>query len=300
MKLRAKFNIAILVTFALGFGLAATILDRVFVNNARSEAIEQARVLMSAANAIRHYTATQVEPKTGFEANSKFLPISVPAFAAQTNVKTMRADFPDFSYREPALNPTNLSDRPADWEADIINFFRNNPTRKDYVANRETPTGTMINLAHPIVAGPECLLCHSTPAAAPKSMTDTYGTANGFGWHEGEVIGAQIVSLPLAVPLAKGRHWLVVFLAVMTGIFILMTLVLNLLLHFAIIRPAVRMARIGEEVSHGDMSAEYLDAKGTDEIASLAASFNRMRRSLEGAMRMIDAEDSEHAPTARG
>jgi protein-histidine pros-kinase len=32
-------------------------------------------------------------------------------------------------------------------------------------------------------------------------MIAIYGTNNGFGWKENEIVGAQIVSVPMSVPL---------------------------------------------------------------------------------------------------
>ncbi|WP_428390518.1 c-type heme family protein [Lichenicoccus sp.] len=52
--------------------------------------------------------------------NGRFIAAAVPSFASQTTFKDLQAHDPDFAYREPTLNPTNLDDRPADWEADYI------------------------------------------------------------------------------------------------------------------------------------------------------------------------------------
>jgi hypothetical protein len=54
-------------------------------------------------------------------------------------------------YKEAALNPTNPRDRAVDWEADIINTFRNHPgAAKELVGERDTPTGRSLYLARPI------------------------------------------------------------------------------------------------------------------------------------------------------
>ena len=55
----------------------------------------------------------------------------------------------------------------------------------------------MLELARPLVNKPACLECHDTAADAPASMVALYGSQNGFGWKPGEVIGAQIVSVPM-------------------------------------------------------------------------------------------------------
>ncbi len=48
------------------------------------------------------------------------------------------------------------------------------------------------------------------------------------------------------------------------------------------------MSKIADEISTGNMDAPELKPKGKDVIASLGVSFNRMRRSLENAMKMLE------------
>ena len=65
-------------------------------------------------------------------------------------------------------------------------------------------------------------------------------------------------------------------------------LLLNLVLHFVIIRPIRDMSAIASDISMGNTDAPEFAGKGQDEISSLAQSFNRMRRSLVNAMRMLE------------
>ena len=44
-----------------------------------------------------------------------------------------------------------------------------------------------------------------------------------------------------------------------------------------------------DKISMGQMDSEPLPDSGKDEVALLAKSFNRMRRSLEKAIKLIDA-----------
>src|SRR3546814_5732510 len=138
---------------------------------------------------------------------TRFLPHSVPSYAAQTNFRALTEKFPDYTYKEAALNPTDPSDRATEWEADIIRAFRNDEGRTELIIERDTPTGPTLVLAHPLTIKDEaCLVCHSTPANAPESMIQLYGSANGFGWNLGETIGAQVVSVPMSLPLQKGYN----------------------------------------------------------------------------------------------
>ena len=117
MGLRTKFNLAVPVAFLLGFAGSGYFLQRLFIDNARQQVLQNARIMMTSADAIRHFTDTYIAPLAEPQNNTgtKFIAASVPSFAAQTTFKDVQARFPDFTYREPTLNPTNLVDRPSDF-----------------------------------------------------------------------------------------------------------------------------------------------------------------------------------------
>jgi methyl-accepting chemotaxis protein len=288
MGLRAKFNIATLAAFAVGFAIAALVLHRVFADDARDQVMQNARIMMTAANAIRKYTAVDLVPLLPTVHNGKFVPETVPAFAAQTNFKEVQAAFDGYTYREPALNPTNLSDRAQDWEADIIRLFRTDSSKKELVIERDSPTGSTLNLARPVtITNAACLSCHSTPEAAPPALIRSYGAANGFGWKLDETIGAQVVSVPMAVPLKVARDTYFTFLIILVAMFAITFLILNLLLHYLVITPVKRVSAMADAVSLGNEDVEAYIKPGKDEISSLSVSFNRMRESLKHAMARI-------------
>ena len=153
---------------------------------------------------------------------------------------------------------------------------------------RDTALGATLNLARPVTITDEaCLLCHTEPSAAPAALIKSYGTANGFGWKLNETIGAQIVSVPMAVPLKVARDTYITFLIIMTVMFAIIFVILNLLLHYLVIAPVKRVSAIADAVSLGDENVETYVKPGQDEISSLSVSFNRMRESLKHAMAMI-------------
>jgi protein-histidine pros-kinase len=245
--------------------------------------------MMESASSVRRYTSDELKPLLmgNPKYEQEFLPQTVPAYGATTTFAKLRARFPEYTYREPALNPTNPQDRAVDWEADVIQQFRNHPGDSELVAQRATPTGTALYLAHPIVARPTCLQCHSDPAVAPASMIRKYGSDHGFGWQPNEIIGAQIVSVPTAVPVSiadKAFHSLMFSLIVAFAALIVATNVILLLL---IIRPVRRLARVANQVSTGELEGAELPVRGKDEIAELTASFNRLFTSLAKAMRLL-------------
>jgi protein-histidine pros-kinase len=315
MRLLAKFNVIFVVVFGLGLSGAAWFSRGMLQETAREQVLHQAELMMETALAMRAYTAEQVAPALADEAKAKtqessaddvfrdlcarkgygtgkrvFRPQRVPAYAATEMFNHLRAKYPEYSYKEAALNPTAPRDRAVDWEEDILKDFRTHPDKKPFAGERDTPLGRSLYLARPmrIDASKGCLACHSTPGAAPPEMIQVYGPSNGFGWNDGEIVAAQIVSVPVSIPgqMADRAFRKIVLLLLAVGLLTLA--VLDVVLYLAVIRPVSLFAARADEISKGNMDVPELPARGGDEISMLAAAFNRMHRSLAAAMKMLE------------
>jgi HAMP domain-containing protein len=289
MSLTTKFNLVLIVVFSLGLAVAGVLSNKILQDNARHEVIERAGLMMEAALAVRSYTVNEIRPLLVSQMETEFLPQSVPAYAATQSFQELRKNHPAYSYKEATLNPTNPQDRPVEWEADIIEQFRNHNDQGEIIGERSTPIGDSLYLARPIkIKNGACLTCHSTVEAAPKTLLARYGNANGFGWKLNDIVGAQIVSVPMSLPFEKARKAFNTFMASLVAIFVALIVILNVMLRTVVIAPVTRMSQIADEVSKGNMEADELPETGKDEMSVLAASFNRMRRSLEKAMKMLE------------
>lgn len=289
MKLIWKFNLVLLGIFLLGFAISGYVCWRVVQANAREEIVQNARLMMEAALSSRTYTNTQVKPLLETQLRYAFLPQTVPAYAATEVFNDMRKKHPDYGYKEATLNPTNPRDRASDWEADIINAFRQSPDNVEMIGERDTPTGRALYLARPIqVTSAACLVCHSTIEVAPKTMVDLYGTANGFGWKFNEVIGAQVVSVPMSVPITRANEAFRTFMLSLAAVFAATFVLLNVMLHAMVIRRVTRLAAIADQVSLGNLEAGEFRTHSRDEIGVLTEALGRMKVSLVQAMKMLE------------
>lgn len=287
MGLRAKFNLLLLAVAAVGLALFALAAEPLVNAVAREEVLQSSRIMMESAAGARKYTSEQIAPILKPQIGQHFYPQSVSAYAAKRNFDVIHSKFPDYMYREAALNPTNPQDRATDWEADIINDFRAHPDRAESSFQRMSADGPMLELARPLVNKPACLECHDTAADAPKSMVALYGTQNGFGWKPGEIIGAQIVSVPMSASAVRAEQIRRMFLFPFLGFLVLLFVSVNVLLHLVVIRPMEKIAKSAEAVSMGKIDTPEYQYRGRDQIGRLAASFNRMHRSLVEAFRML-------------
>jgi protein-histidine pros-kinase len=289
MKLIIKFNLVFVAVFLVGLGIAAYVADRLLQHNAREEMQHSARLIMETALATRSYTSSQVGPLLQTQMKYGFLPQSVPAYSAAEVFNGLRKKFPEYAYKEATLNPTNPRNRAVDWETDLVNQFRNDAEHTEIIGERDTPTGRMLYVARPIqIRDGACLACHSTVDAAPKTLVDRYGPANGFGWKLNEVIGAQVVSVPTEVPTQRANTAFRTFMLSIAGIFVFVGVVLNGMLVSMVIMPVSRLAKLADEVSMGNTEVPEFHVRSRDEIRTLADSFNRMKKSVVQAMKMLE------------
>jgi protein-histidine pros-kinase len=289
MGLRTKFNLVMITAFLIGLATATFLAREITTEEAKRQMLSEATLLMRSGTAVRSYTSKEIGPLISDQMSVRFLPHSVPSWSAQSVLKDVHKDFPDYSYREAALNPTNPADRATTWEADIINEFKRNTQMTEFVATRDTPAGQFLTFARPFrLTDRACLACHSTPAAAPTTMVDLYGNGNGFGWLLNDVIGAQIVSVPMSAALDRAKHSLLAFVVALSAVFVGMLIILNVLMHFFILRPMQEITTLARDVSAGKTDVPEYKVKGRDEIASLGRSFNLMHRSLQNAIRMLE------------
>jgi protein-histidine pros-kinase len=287
--LRLKFNLVLITAFIVGLAVATFLAWQITSEDARRQMLNDANLIMGSGTAVRNYTSKEIRPLIGDQMTVRFLPHSVPSWSAQTVLHDLQKTFPDYSYKEAATNPTNPADRATNWESDVINAFKSDPKLNEFVGVRDTPTGQFLTFAKPFrLTDKACLTCHSTPAAAPPTMVDLYGPSNGFGWQLGDVIGAQIVSVPMRVALDRAYHSLLTFMAALCAVFLVTLVVLNVLLHFFILKPIQSITELARDVSAGKTDVPEYPVKGKDEIASLGRSFNLMHRSLQNAIRMLE------------
>jgi protein-histidine pros-kinase len=289
MKLLLKFNLIFILVFAIGLAATGVIARDMLQRNAQEEILDRARLMMEKALAVRSYTAKQIAPLLETQMKYGFLPQSVPAYSATEVLATLHQKYPDYAYKEATLNPTNPRDRASGWEVDIVNQFRNTNEMKEFIGQRDTPAGRSLYVSRPIrITDGACLRCHSTIDAAPKTMIEKYGPANGFGWNLNEVIGAQIVSVPMSLPLNRAESAFTLFMGLLIAVFVSIGLALNLMLWLLVVRPVSKLSALADKVSLGELDAPEFNTRSRDEIGVLVESFTRMRRSVVQAMKMLD------------
>jgi protein-histidine pros-kinase len=289
MKLLTKFNLILILLFGISGLIIADIAYNFLISNARREVLEEAQLMMANAKSVRDYTANELAPllNQSSKQSGAFLPETVPAFSALATFDHVHAKYPDYDYHEATLNPTNPAHHALDWEADVINYLRDHRDKQQVTGERASSAGPTLYLAIPIAADASCLACHSTPAVAPAAMIAKYGSKHGFGWKQGSVVAAQIVSVPMSLPIQIANQAFHRLLLYLVFAMLATMLVLDLGVYYIVIRPLQLVSEAAGRVSKGEKDVPMLPVRGSDEIATVTASFNRMRVSLEKAFKLL-------------
>ncbi|MEP2639696.1 DUF3365 domain-containing protein [Roseobacter sp.] len=289
MGLRFKYNLVLITASTLGAAAAVAISYAMVKDSALRDVEREAQLMRANATAVRNYTLEHIEPLLRTDGDILFQPEAVTSFAARRVFEAVTKAFPQYHYKEAALNPLNPADLPTPAEAEMIAQFRADPELTQLSARIETDAGALLMMGAPVtISKTGCLNCHGSADTAPPALVDLYGSANGFGWKMGETVGAQIVTVPLEVVADRARGTAVMVAIALSVAFGLVLIVTNMLLSRVVIGPVSYLTKMAEKVSLGDFSVPEYNRNSRDEIGSLATSFNRMRRSLDRAMWMLD------------
>ena len=251
MSLLYKFVSIVLLILLSGLVATGFVAYQQLDRLAENQVQQQAKLMMRAALATRDYTNNHIkELVKKLPQTNEFVPEWVPAFAATTTLNIIRedSDFKKYKYREPSQKPTNRNDDADDFEKTLLKHFRENPEDKEeWMVIKDQRGESSRVYARPFIATKDCLECHNTPDKAPQSMLKKYGN-NGFGWEEGKVEAAQIVTVPMSVPEGIRNQALLWIIGMMVLFTALTLLALGLALRMIVIRPVARLSEMADQL----------------------------------------------------
>lgn len=295
LKLAPKFTLLLSLVFISAIVISGITLSQATEQKAEADVASQGRVLMAMVNSVRNYTDTQISPILipQEETAGKFIPQAIPSYSAREVFEILRQNpsYQELLYKDALLNPTNLRDKADEFEANIVEQFRNEANLQEISGFRTLAGKQVFYQTRPIIIKKDsCLRCHSTPAAAPKSQLATYGTEHGFGWKLNKVLGIQVIYVPSSEVFGIAQRNLALVMGIFIGIFALVILLINFLLKQTVIQPIRPMARLAKKISNEQMASdaaiefdiENLEKVGrnTDELGQLARLFKQMAHAI--------------------
>ena len=113
MKLLTKFNLILLLLFGAGGLIISQAISSFLISNAQREVLQEASLMMASAKSVRDYTSSDLAPllEQNPQHKTRSLAETVPAFGALSTFNKLRQNYPEYTYREATLNPTNPEHR---------------------------------------------------------------------------------------------------------------------------------------------------------------------------------------------
>lgn len=205
-----------------------------------------------------------------------------PALAQREFSEVVAASDSHARFRMTSDNYMNPLNKPDGFESRAIDFVK--AQRVNEYARLE---GGVYRYARAVIHKESCISCHGSPDAAPREVTDKYGTERGFGFQAGDVAGVISVSLP-AEPLSETFYRLIG--PVEIGLLAAAFLIAYLYIRFGVVKPVQQLTNVANQLSTG-RDAQVLDEdisqRSSNEIDQLKLSVNRLRNSMQIAIRQM-------------
>ena len=279
IKLENLFIYILLLFAMVGIGVTGSAFAYITQSRAESAVTSKALVLLTALESVQNYTNDQVRPEFG----DNFVPEIIPFYASREVFEGLRIneEYNSYTYKDAMLNPTNLKDKADAFEEKIINIFRSQKAIKQLKGYYNKNGIDSYYIARPIVISkPSCLQCHATPEDAPARMVAQYGSEHGFGWKLNEIVGTQIVSVPVSNVFNNAYQAVFQMMGIIVLALALPILAVKILVNLYVIVPLTELTKVAEEISEGNKEIEF-ELKSKNELGILAKALNRMKRSFE-------------------
>lgn len=295
LRLGTQFTLLLTLIFLGGIILSGITLSQAMYHKAEDEVSTKAEILTQTMNAVRSYTSERIAPllQQQLATSPKFISETVPAYSALEVFKNFRSqpEHQNYIYREATLNPTNPRDKADEFEANLVQQFRDSPTLQKLSGYRNLDGVNLFFTARPLaIKKASCLQCHSTPEAAPKSQIASFGSEGGFGWQLNEIVAAQTIYVPSDQVFQRGQHHLGLTIGIFASIFAAVVLLINRLLKQRVIHPLNQLTAIARNLTTDTITPEQVSefntpkitkvARRGDEPGQLARSFQHMAQEV--------------------
>ena len=300
LSLTAQFALVFLIALGLVGSASWLILERVYINQLKSQAetvadnvdafglwvAQYGRVWVkdNDKSYLGHMPVFQNEDTSG--SAPKLTPVNFysknPALAQREFSEVVEHSQSPAKFRLTSHNVMNPNNKPDAFETGALQQIREGKLPEYFDL---TPSG--FRYARPVHHKASCIACHGDANAAPNDVKVRYGTQNGFGFKEGDVAGIISVRLPARsfwdVALNVVGVWqLVMILAAFVIAMVFM--------QYSVVKRLKNLTEATQQISlgkPGDLSASKIDPKSRNELDQLALATERLRISINMAIQRL-------------
>ncbi len=306
MKLATRYLLAVGAVLLSAAAILVFIVDSQMRRQTLEEAEHKARIIIDRNIATHTYFSHQLKPKV-FELLDQldlpgyFEPSWMSSTYAVRGIDNIFKGISESSYyyKECAVNARNPQNEADSYEKEFIEQINADKTLQLKTGVREIKGKKLyVVLRRGEVMEKACLRCHSTPQAAPSEMVNIFGAERSFNRHEGEVVSAISIRIPLDQAFAGADRFTKNLALGIAGVLLAVGLLIWILNQLLFAKPLERMrkqtTRITLEEGH---LGEQLEPDFPGEWNLLARDFNKMSSELgetyEGLEKTVDQRTAQ-------
>ncbi|HOA83058.1 MAG TPA: DUF3365 domain-containing protein [Thermodesulfovibrio thiophilus] len=272
------FAFCIMFSFLLYYHLKQKVIE---------DANEKTRIIMTQIDALGNYVKDELRPaifKLLYETGKKDEFIVEGMSTTHVRLSVMRRfnnKIKNYTYRRVSTDPINPEHKADALHVQLIEYFKKNSDKESWSGIIKSGDQEILIMAKPVNIEKGCLICHGKIINAPKALLKMFPRSNDFTWKDGDVIGVESVSMPIASTLGEIKG-----VAISTFLFGAVALLfLFVTLHGAfwsfVIKPLKRLSLLFRGIVDGtEPLNQTIEVKTKDEIGELIFSFNQMAKYL--------------------
>ncbi|MCB2147481.1 MAG: DUF3365 domain-containing protein [Deltaproteobacteria bacterium] len=286
LSVKAKFQFGAGCILFLYCVAATTIAYHFLKGMVSDEIYKETQLLESTADATRTYVKDILRPRVAaLMPPDGFLPQAMStSYVGREVMSRIRERFPEFEYRRAAGNPMNPVNQADEFEKERLQWFSENPDRSEWQGMINKHGNAYYTRMRAIYAESECLQCHGHPADSPSDMKAIYGIAGGYGYHEGDVVAADTIYIPVGFSFVRIKEaaWLT-FLVATVSLFFLWGLFYLLFNRTVVLELKGLLSTFRNIAGPAKNSEAPLVFSSGDEIAQLKGAFETVAGELQQA-----------------
>ncbi len=290
LKINQKILYPIILVSILSGVISFLYFNNMYRDSEVNSLVSRARTLITEAEAVRDYTATQLQ-KGVFRndlTDTKKVLYTVPIFSAMKVAKEKASEF-NMNFKVPKFQPRNPDNTPDSYESKILEKLKTGNVNEYWEIDDATNT---VRFFKPIKLTEECLRCHGDP---DKSM-EYWGRNDGKditgakmeGWKAGEIHGAFEILMSMK-PVQASVEQKSLLIALISALGVGLIILIGFFVSRNISRPITELKNAADKVADGDTDVS-VSIDSDDELGSLAKSFNGMVKNLIKANEALHEE----------
>jgi two-component sensor histidine kinase len=210
-----SLNAIVLCAFLLAGFLIINMVNEHSYSEALKEAKEKANIILTRNHATHEYLNSKLKPSVfslteGERPEGYFDPRWMSStFSVREIDRLFKAEgggFEGYYYKEAAINARFPENEADEIERDFLQRLNSGGDEMESGIREIDGIPYFVVMKKGETMNGGCLMCHDTPESAPAGLVAYYGPERSFGRHEGDVVSALSIRIPMADALMRAEE----------------------------------------------------------------------------------------------